>query len=132
MKIEEQVLSREQMAHLVELGLDTSDASMAYYNISREDEPDKWLLGIANDTIATAMLVNGFEEAQPAYTIGDLIEKLPIRNDEGSRFDINLGNKTISCVYTDVFVYYGGYNNLIYGLYNCLCWVAENHKEIIK
>lgn len=131
MKIEEQVLSREQMAHLVELGLDTSDASMAYYNISREDEPDKWLLGIANDTIATAMLVNGFEEAQPAYTIGDLIEKLPKRNDEGSHFNINLGDKIISYVYTDVFVYYGEYNNLIYGLYNCLCWVAENHKEII-
>lgn len=28
MKIEEQVLSREQMAHLVELGVNTSDASM--------------------------------------------------------------------------------------------------------
>ena len=31
MKIEEQVLSREQMARLVELGVDTSDASMAWY-----------------------------------------------------------------------------------------------------
>ena len=28
MKIEEQVLSREQMAHLAELGVDTSDARM--------------------------------------------------------------------------------------------------------
>lgn len=125
MKIEEQVLSREQMAHLKELGVDTSDASMYW---SRENSCGEryWVLlpydkdyGYDKETI-------------PAYTIGDLIEKLPIRNDEGSRFDINLGNKTISCVYTDVFVYYGGYNNLIYGLYNCLCWVAENHKEIIK
>ena len=33
MKIEEQVLSIEQMKHLQELGVDTSDASMAYYNI---------------------------------------------------------------------------------------------------
>ena len=37
MKIEEQVLSREQMAHLKELGVDTSDASMAYYN-SRDNQ----------------------------------------------------------------------------------------------
>ena len=29
MKIEEQVLSREQMKYLQELGVDTSDASMA-------------------------------------------------------------------------------------------------------
>ena len=31
MEIEEQVLSIEQMKHLQELGVDTSDASMAYY-----------------------------------------------------------------------------------------------------
>ena len=30
MKIEEQVLSREQMAHLVKLGVDASDASMCW------------------------------------------------------------------------------------------------------
>ena len=42
MKIEEQVLSIEQMKRLQELGVDTSDASMAYYNISRDNQPDKW------------------------------------------------------------------------------------------
>lgn len=131
MKIEEQVLSREQMTHLKELGVDTSDASMAYCNISRDNQPDKWILGIANKEVASIMLSNGITEIEPTYTIGDLIEKLPKRNDKGICFDINLGDKTISYVYTDVFVYYGEYNNLIYGLYNCLCWVAENHKELI-
>ena len=48
MKIEEQVLSIEQMKHLQELGVDTSDASMAYYNISRDNQTDKWILGIDN------------------------------------------------------------------------------------
>lgn len=131
MKIEEQVLSIEQMKHLKELGVDTSDASMTYYNISRDNQPDKWILGIANKEVATVMLSNGLTEMEPTYTIGDLIEKLPKRNDEDSHFNINLGDKIISYVYTDVFVYYREYNNLIYGLYNCLCWVAENHKEII-
>lgn len=110
MKIEEQVLSREQMAHLEKLGVDTSDASMAYYNISRENEPDKWLLGIANTTIATTMLVNGFEKMQPTYTIGDLIYK------------VNNLFKNFS--FTD--------NRQINILYDCIRWMAENHKELIK
>lgn len=132
MKIEEQVLSIEQMKHLQELGVNTSDASMAYYNISRDNQPDKWILGIANKEVASIMLSNGITEMEPTYTISDLIEKLPKRNDKGSRFNINLGDKTFSYVHTDVFVHYGEYNNLIDGLYNCLCWVAENHKELIK
>lgn len=131
MKIEKQVLSREQMAHLKELGVDTSDASMAYYNISRDNQPDKWILGIANKEVASIMLSNGITEMEPTYTINDLIEKLPKRNDKGSCFNISLGDKFFSYVHADVFVYYGEYNNLIDGLYNCLCWVAENHKELI-
>lgn len=137
MKIEEQVLSREQMAHLVELGLDTSDASMAYYNISREDEPDKWLLWIANNTIATAMLVNGFEEMQPAYTIGDLIEKLPKSENIGELL-IEFGNSDLGYGDWDCSELYGinGQQNfkdkpLKDALYNLLCWVAEDHKELI-
>src|SRR5574344_322242 len=77
MKIEEQVLSREQMKHLQELGVDTSDASMAYYNMSRDNQADKWILGIANIKVASVMLSNGITEMEPAYTTGDLIEKLP-------------------------------------------------------
>ena len=77
MKIEEQVLSIVQMKHLQELGVDTSDASMAYYKISRDNQPDKWILGIANIKVASVMLSNGITEMEPAYTTGDLIEKLP-------------------------------------------------------
>ena len=77
MKIEEQVLNIEQMKHLQELGVDTSDASMAYYNTSRDNQSDKWILGIANIKVASVMLSNGITEMEPAYTTGDLIEKLP-------------------------------------------------------
>lgn len=38
MKIEEQVLSREQMAHLKELGVDTSDASMCWLRYDADGE----------------------------------------------------------------------------------------------
>lgn len=138
MKIEDQVLSREQMAHLKELGVDTSDASMAYYNISRENEPDKWLLGIANTTIVTAMLVNGFEEMQPTYTIGDLIEKLPKSENIGELL-IEFGNSDLGYGDWDCSELYGinGQKNfkdkpLKDALYDLLCWVAENHKELIK
>ena len=104
MKIEEQVLSIEQMKHLQELGVDTSDASMAYYNISRDNQPDKWVLGIANKEVASIMISNGITEMKPTYTIGDLIEKLPK-----------------CCVSKLPLTYF----------YDLLCLVAENHKELL-
>ena len=64
MKIEEQVLSREQMKHLQELGVDTSDASMAYYNISRDVQYNEWTLGIVNSYIAKIMIVMGHKERE--------------------------------------------------------------------
>ena len=138
MKIEEQVLSREQMKHLQELGVDTSDASMAYYNISRGNQPDKWILGIANKEVATVMLSNGLTEMEPTYTIGDLIEKLPKQigwyklsfcwENECVEYDNRISEEV-----TD---YIGDFNfeyrPLIEALYDCLCWAAENHKELIK
>ena len=86
MKIEEQVLSREQMKHLQELGVDTSDASMAYYNISRDNQPDKWILGIANKEVATVMLSNGLTEMEPTYSIGDLIAKVPLADGDYGKY----------------------------------------------
>lgn len=41
MKIEEQVCSREQMAELKKLGIDTSEASMCWIHYVK-DEADKW------------------------------------------------------------------------------------------
>lgn len=133
MKIEEQVLSREQMKHLQDLGVDTTDASMAYYNISRDNQPDKWILGIANKEVATLMLSNGITEMEPTYTIGDIVEKLPIeinsfyrgivivRNYVGAGYLIdNLSPVSFSDL------------SLLESLYNLLCWVAENHKELLE
>ena len=138
MEIEEQVLSREQMKHLQELGVDTSDASMAYYNISRENQPDKWILGIANKEVATLMLSNGITEMEPAYTIGELIEKLP-KNIDGSNLLIEFCASDLGYGDWDCGELYGinaqqkfNDKSLKEALYDLLCWVAEKHKELLE
>ena len=138
MKIEEQVLSREQMKHLQELGVNTSDASMAYYNISRDNQPDKWILGIANKEVASIMISNGITEMEPTYTIGDLIEKLPKSIDLGfGEYDLELSIKgeyveaQYENDYDDYTPFFCSNLSLIESLYRILCWLAENHKEIL-
>ena len=84
MKIEEQVLSREQMKHLQDLGVDTSDASMYWVRAKRiigkqrnnvlDNEMGKWRLSLSKSIVLPAAWA---VESVPTYTIGDLIEKLP-------------------------------------------------------
>ena len=135
MKIEEQVLSREQMKHLQELGVNTSDASMAYYNISRDNQPDKWILGIANKEVASIMIFNGITEMEPTYTIGDLIEKLPkhfyIKEAQISMVAIN-GSGAFEVWYDKVPKSCKSDGTIKNALYILLCWVAENHKELLE
>ena len=138
MKIEEQVLSREQMKHLQELGVDTSDASMAYYNISRDVQYNEWTLGIANSYIAKTMIVMGHTEMEPAYTIGDLIEKLP-KNIDGSNLLIEFCASDLGYGDWDCGELYGinaqqkfNDKSLKEALYDLLCWVAEKHKELLE
>lgn len=131
MKIEEQVLSREQMAHLKELGVDTSDASILWVSVTDNPRDDDWVLVFNSGFINPSYMI-------PTYTIGDLIGKLPKQ----------IGYYTLSvcweneCVEYDNWIseevtdYIGDFNfenrPLIEALYDCLCWVAENHKELIK
>ena len=134
MKIEEQVLSHEQMAHLEELGVDTSDASMMWYCCNK-----KWYLQINNElSQGVANVMNRADLFVPAYTIGDLIEKLP---KQIGWYDLSVCWKNECVKYDDwiseeVTDYIGDFNfeyrPLIEALYDCLCWAAENHKELIK
>ena len=122
MKIEEQVLSIEQMEHLQELGVDTSDASMCWLRYDADGEV-KYYVSSNRGKCASC----------PTYTIGDLIEKLPIeinsfyrgivivRNYVGTGYLIdNLSPVSFSDL------------PLLESLYNLLCWVAENHKELLE
>ena len=145
MKIEEQVLSIEQMMHLQELGVDTSDASMYWVRAKRiigkqrnnvlDNEMGKWRLSLSKSIVHS---VDWAVESVPTYTIGDLIEKLPkIVGDY--RLLIDWDSEIV--YYQDwsgeeVLYHIGEYSftdrPIIDTLYDCLCWVAENHKELLN
>lgn len=138
MKIEEQVLSREQMAHLKELGIDTSDASMAWF---MSPKTKQWKIKVKNNFSHELLLRLSPGRYIPAYTTGDLIRKLPssLKNEWLSSF---LSISTDGCDEPFYSVCYEEEFNNIQGrqtgervedaLYNLLCWVAEKHKELIK
>ena len=70
-----QVLSVEQMKHLQELGLDTSDGSMCWcYALSYKNA--KWELEIYEDVI-NQKRESAFWEIIPTYTLQDILDKLP-------------------------------------------------------
>ena len=138
MKIEEQVLSREQMKYLQELGVDTSDASMAWYMSPKKNQ---WKIKAKNNFTHELLLRLSPERYIPTYTTGDLFRKLP---------------SSLGCDYLDSWIaihsdgsddplisasYEFEYNNtkgkqvgdtIEEALYNLLCWVAINHKELLE
>ena len=132
MKIEEQVLSIEQMKHLQELGVDTSDASMIWVkqepSQNSDDEFVPWKVFVFKDWMKYYI---GAETFILTYTIGDLIEKLPkdVRNYD---LEIHCDFNCLGYSAASDFEYSIEYDRLIDGLYDLLCWVAENHKELLE
>ena len=136
MKIEEQVLSIEQMKHLQELGVDTSDASMVWIKQDSTLLPDNikelWWVDTYYDSLKPMVEQedSGFVQT---YTIGDLIEKLPIRIGSVNR-KIYFTGKYIIVSYSSPdgsLIEYRG-TTLLCLLYSLLCWVAINHKELLE
>lgn len=132
MKIEEQVLSREQMKYLQELGVDTSDASMAWYMSPKKNQ---WKIKV-KDKFAHEMLRRISPERYiPTYTIGDLIEKLPkhfyIKEAQISMVAIN-GCGAFEVWYDKVPKSSKSDGTIKNALYKLLCWVAEKHKELLE
>ena len=125
MNIKEQVLSREQMAHLQELGVDTSDASMAWMSNSDNPKADDWTIEIPNEFLEHYYQV-------PTYTIGDLIEKLPKNIDKKTFTMSYLVAPSVGYSLSKHVMIPSQQNGLVDALYSLLCWVAENHKELIK
>ena len=132
MKIKEQVLSIEQMKHLQELGVDTSDASMVWVkqepSQNSDDEFIPWKVFVFKDWMKYYI---GAETFILTYTIGDLIEKLPkdVRNYD---LQIHCDFNCLGYAAASDFEYSIEYDRLIDGLYDLLCWVAENHKELLE
>ena len=144
MKIKEQVLSIEHMKHLQELGVDTSDASMYWVRAKRiigkqrnnvlDNEMGKWSLSLSKSIVHS---VDWAVESLPTYTIGDLIEKLP-KSDNSGDLLIEYRNSELGYGVWDWGELYGinAQQNfkdkpLKNALYDLLCWVAENHKELL-
>ena len=136
MKIEEQVLSIEQMKHLQELGVDTSDASMVWIKQDSTLLPDNikelWWVDTYYDSLKPMVEQedSGFVQT---YTISDLIEKLPIRIGSVNR-KIYFTGKYIIDSYSSPdgsLIEYRG-TTLLCLLYSLLCWVAETHKELLE
>ena len=124
MKIEEQVLSIEQMKHLQELGVDTSDASMCW--VAGEDtstDEEEWNLIIPNNFLMPYNI--------PTYTIGDLIEKLPKNIDKKTFTMSYLSSPSVGYSLSKHVMIPSQQNGLVDALYSILCWVAENHKELM-
>ena len=122
MKIEEQVLSREQMLHLQDLGVDTSDASMCWLRYDADGEV-KYYVSSNRSKCASC----------PTYTIGDLIEKLPMEIGSLNR-GIVIQRSYVGAGYIKDNLSPVSFSNssLLESLYNLLCWVAENHKELLE
>ena len=119
MKIEEQVLSIEQMKHLQELCVDTSDASMCW---------------AGNDVVPNngAAFDLGYDGI-PTYTIGDLIEKLPNCNSD-YEFQVTIRNHFTEsiCKQNKVMEDYITSHNPINALYRTLCIVAQYFPQLLE
>lgn len=123
-----QVLSIDQMKHLRELGLDTSDASMCWcYALSYKNA--KWELEIYEDVI-NQKRDSIFWEIIPTYTLQDILDKLPpvikkyfclsIRVSEYKKM-WHVEYEGAGCILS-----YFHLKNLIDAAYEMFCWCVEN------
>ena len=129
MKIKEQILSREQMARLVELGVDTSDASMAWF---MSPKTNQWKIKIKDKFAHEILRRISPERYIPTYTTGDLIEKLPKNIDKKTFTMSYLSAPSVGYSLSKHVMIPSQQNGLVDALYSILCWVAENHKELLE
>ena len=126
-----QVLSIEQMLHLQELGIDTSNASASLY---KPDMDTEYMLMFGH--LKKEELV-GNEEDIPSYTLQDVLDALPNRiYDKGAFYlgcyDIMIDEhdicyakwcgSEIESTYVEIEIK----DNLIDAAYSMLCWCVEN------
>lgn len=130
-----QVLSIEQMKHLQELGLDTSDASMHYQFLPTADSIINGTDEVEKEPSLFVSQPN-MKHEYPTYTLQDIMQKLPP--------SINICMLHIyKAADLWYFVYMDSYTRTIISTqyspdimsaaYQMLCWVIENgHLETNK
>jgi hypothetical protein len=118
-----QVLSVEQMKHLQELGLSTSDGSMCF----------EWNESDADNMVVTSPDADtNYDYYHETYTLQDILDKLPtliIISSDFYKICIEP-----SCGYWDIYYYKSDATeliskkseNIIDVAYDMLCWCIEN------
>lgn len=125
-----QCLDIEQMQHLQELGMDTSNASAEYYRMSKKMD---WFLVFGCRSKEELL---DTEENIPAYTLQDVLDALPkdISKDGCTWYAslyIDFENNRIAYGNTDRYgfeIYHEIMieKDLIDAAYSMLCWAIEN------
>lgn len=123
-----QVLSVEQMKHLQELGLDTSDASMHWQYLPTADAIINGTDEIEEEPCLFVSQPN-MKHEYPSYTLQDILDKLPpviekyywlairVSAHKGMWYvEYNGRGCTLSYFYSE---------NLIDAAYGMLCWCIE-------
>ena len=119
-----QALSIEQMKHLKELGLDTSDASMCL----------EWNESDSDNMVVTSMDADtNYDYYHGTYTLQDILGKLPRHiNDFGTKNKMHIEPTFAGpwCISYQIgicepFVFQLS-ENLLAAAYDMLCWCIEN------
>lgn len=120
-----QVLSVEQMKHLQELGLETSDGSMVFQRDSATRH--EWVLHVMGYADVS------LREKEFTYTLQDILGKLPrYINDFGTKYKLHIESTFTGawCVSYKIgiceeFIFKLS-GNLLDAAYEMLCWCIEN------
>jgi hypothetical protein len=115
-----QVLSIEQMKHLKELGLDTSDGSMCFeWN---ESDPDIMI-------VTSPDADTNYDYCRKTYTLQDILDKLPCFIGNQVLTMQKLAN-SYTCLYMEPYsrsiIKITESKELIDATYEMLCWCIEN------
>lgn len=115
-----QVLSIEQMKHLKELGLSTSDGSMCF----------EWNESNADNMVVTSLDADtNYDYYHETYTLPDILDKLPcfIGNEV---LTIKKFADSYTCLYMEYYtrsiIKITESKELIDAAYEMLCWCIEN------
>lgn len=126
-----QVLSIEQMKHLQELGLDTSDASMHWQYLPTADAIINGTDEIEEEPCLFVSQPN-MKHEYPAYTLQDILDKLPKRIEtEDYEFELYIyyHENGVSVFYDDgdiTQLAFFSKPTLLESAYEMLCWCIEN------
>ena len=127
MKLEDQVLSIEQVQELQELGFDVKKyASMCWITYTSDEDPYKkeYNLSIHDEFCYESASL----EPTPTMTIGDIIEVLPI---EIGEYVLDMNRKYVSYDSKTTNLFYAYRRRFIDSLFDCLVWcIKQKHIEL--